>query len=59
MPLISIFAEPGWALPVRSNFRYSHNQKKLLYDIFIEGELSGKKKSLEEVLLDNEEKGFA
>ena len=52
VPLMSMFAEPAWALPVRNNFGYSYKQKKFLYDRFIEGELSGKKKSPEQVHLD-------
>ena len=41
----------GWALPIRSYFRFTSRQKALLYDIFIEGEESGKKSSAEEASL--------
>ena len=51
VPLMSIFSTPGWALPVRSNFRYSYEQKKFLYDSFKEGEISGKNMSPELVHL--------
>ena len=40
-----MFQRPVWPLPCISNFRFSYAQKKYLYDQFIEGELSGKKKS--------------
>ena len=46
---MSIFKETGWALPVRSNCRYTYKQKKVLYNIFIEGETKGKKMSPEQV----------
>ena len=49
IPLMSMIKEQGWALPKRSNFRYNYFQKKILYDIFIDGEKTGKKKSPEEV----------
>ena len=42
-------SKQGRALPIRSNFRYSYEQKKILYNIFMEGEKTGKKKSVEEV----------
>jgi hypothetical protein len=41
----------GWALPQRSNFRYSYEQKLLLYNLFMDGEKTGMKKSPEEVEL--------
>ena len=50
--LMSMFSQPGWALPTRNNFRFSYKQKKYLYDQFMEGELSGKKKSAMQVHLD-------
>ena len=31
-PVMSVFKEPGW--PVRSNFRYTYKQKKVLYEIY-------------------------
>ena len=46
---MSIFKETGWALSVRSNFRYTCKHKKVLYNIFIEGEIKGKKMSPEQV----------
>ena len=49
VPLMSLVKEQGWALPKRSNFRYTVEQKKFLYDLFMEGEKTGKKKSPEEV----------
>lgn len=52
VPMMSRFSEAGWALPIRSNFRYSYKQKKYLYNQFMEGEISGKKKSPEQVHLD-------
>ena len=33
------FKEQGWALPVRHHFRYTAQQKKLLYKHFIDGEM--------------------
>ena len=47
----NFFGQKGWALPKRNEFRYSNKQKVLLYDYFIEGEKSGRKKSPEEVHL--------
>ena len=46
---MSIFKETGWSLPVRSTFRYTYKLKKVLYDIFIEGETKSKKMSPEQV----------
>ena len=37
------FHQVGWALPVRSTFRYSLKQKKVLCEYFIKGEANGKK----------------
>ena len=51
VPLMSIFSSPGWALPVRSNFHYSYEQKKFFCDSFKEGEISVKKMSPEQVHL--------
>ena len=48
-PTMSFFKEMGWALPVRSNFRYSYAQSSLLYRYFIEGEETGKKMSADQV----------
>ena len=31
-----------WALPVRRNFQYSEDQKKILYGLFIKGQKSKK-----------------
>ena len=41
----------GWALPTRNTFRYSMRQKDILYKLFMEGEVSGKKFSPEQVHL--------
>lgn len=46
-----MFNSEGWALPTRSNFRYSTKQKRILYKYFIDGEESGRKMSPEEVHL--------
>ena len=48
-PTMNLFKEIGWALPTHSTFRYTLEQKRLLYKYFIEGEKSGKKMSLEQV----------
>ena len=48
-PLMARIVEQGWALPQRVNFRYTYEQKFLLYTIFMEGEKTGKKMSPEEV----------
>ena len=42
----------GWALPVRSNIRYSEDQKKILYGLFIKGQKSKKKVTPEEAVAD-------
>ena len=47
--LMSIISNQGWAIPTRTTFRYTPAQKKFLYDIFLTGEETGKKKSPEEV----------
>lgn len=39
----------GWAIPQVKSFRYSYEQKKFLYDIFMDGQKTGKKSSPEEV----------
>ncbi|XP_065683402.1 uncharacterized protein LOC100207340 [Hydra vulgaris] len=46
---MNIFLLQGWALPVRSSFRLSNQQKELLYKYFIRGEESGNKMSPEQV----------
>ena len=48
-PLLDIFNEEGWALHTRSKFRFNDKQKTLLWQYFIDGEKSGKKKKPEEV----------
>ena len=45
----NVFCNKGWALPVRRIFRYTEKQKKLLLEVFIAGEESGKKMSPEQV----------
>ena len=42
-PVMEYFTKEGWALPVQSNSRYSVNQKKILYNLFMQGEDSNKK----------------
>ena len=49
IPLMSVFSRPGWALPIRNTFRYSYEQKIFLYNVFKEGEETGKKMSPEQV----------
>ena len=46
---LNLFKDEGWALPVRSTFRYTNQQKSLLRRYFMEGEISGKKMSPEQV----------
>ena len=41
-----------FAKPERKNFRFSENQKKILHKVFMDGEVSGKKMSLEQVHLE-------
>ena len=48
-PLMKEIAEQGWALPHRAYFQFTDQQRMLLYDIFMEGERTNKKKSPEEV----------
>ena len=48
-PLIQVFQNPGWAMPVRSTFRYNARQKQLLHKCFKEGEETGKKMSPQQV----------
>ena len=48
---MKVFESQGWALPIRSKFRFSKQQKSLLYGYFIDGEESGKKMSPEQVHL--------
>ena len=48
-PIMGKLNELGWALPIRSKFRFNYIQKKLLYGHFIEGEKTGKKMSPEQV----------
>ena len=40
---LNLFKDEGWALPVRSTFRYTNEQKSLLHRYFMEGEISGKR----------------
>eukprot|EP00111_Clytia_hemisphaerica_P010078 TCONS_00029465-protein len=51
VPEMNLFAKEGWALPTRSNFRFTSLQKSLLYDIFIKGEKDGKKSTPEQASL--------
>ena len=48
---LRIFTKPGWVLSVRKNFRFPEKQKKILYKVFMDGEVSGKKMSPEKVHL--------
>ena len=41
--------EKGWALPLRKTFQFTEKQKKLLMEIFMKGEDSGQKISLNQV----------
>ena len=47
-----IFTRPGWALPVRKNFKFSEKQNKILCKVFKDGEASGKKMGPEQVHLE-------
>ena len=51
VPLFAEVTTQGWAIPTVSTFRYSYPQKKFLYDIFMDGQISGKKSSPDEVEL--------
>ena len=46
---LDCFENEGWALPIRSTFRFNIKQKKILYRYFMEGETTGKKFSPEQV----------
>ena len=48
-PVMDSFNIQGWALPTRSSFRYSTNQKKILYELFMQGEKNNKKLTPEQV----------
>ena len=48
-PIMGKLKELGWTFPIRSKFRFTYIQKKLLYGYFIEGEKTGKKMSPEQV----------
>ena len=45
----SIFSTKGWALPVRTSFRFKKRQNNVLFKAFVDDEHSGKKASPEEV----------
>ena len=45
----SIFSTKGWALPVRTSFRFKKIQNNFLFKAFADGEHSAKKASPEEV----------
>ena len=45
----SVFSTKGWALPVRTSFRFKKRQKNFLFKAFADGEHSGEKASPEEV----------
>ena len=47
-PLFDIFNKEGWALHTRSKSHFNDKQKALLWQYFIDGEKSGKKKTREE-----------
>ena len=49
---LRIFTKPGWELSLRNNSRFSEKQKKILYKVFMHGEVSGKKMSPEQVHLE-------
>ena len=42
-PVTEYMNKEAWTLPVRSNFRYSEDLKKILYALFIKGQKSKKK----------------
>ena len=44
----SKISTPGWAIPVRRNFRFSYTQKQILYNLFMDGEKTGNKVSSED-----------
>ena len=46
--LMKLFQTEGWAIPKRSNFRFSFEQKTILYKCFKDGEKTGNKVSPEE-----------
>jgi hypothetical protein len=45
--LFELLSAPGWALPKRSNVRFSLKQRKFLYEEFMAGETTGKKQTPE------------
>ena len=47
------FLKKGWALPIRSNFRYNQKQKLFLFKAFALGEETGKKTSPEDMQMRN------
>ena len=50
-PMMKRISGQGWGLPHRVSFRYTYEQKIILYNIFMEGEKTNKKKSAEETEL--------
>ena len=48
-PVMDTFTKQGWGLPTRSSFRYSAKQKKVLYELFMQGERNNKKLTPEQV----------
>ena len=48
-PLFDIFNREGWGLHTRPNFRFNDKQKALLWNYFVNGKKTGKKKTPEEV----------
>lgn len=50
LSLHAMFKTDGWALPKRSNKRFTYKQKKFLYDEFMMGEESGRKTTAEKVV---------
>ena len=49
---LRIFPKPGCVSPVRKNFRFSEKQKKILYKLFMDGEVSGNNMNPEQVHLE-------
>ena len=49
-PVMEYLNKEGWAQPVGKNFRYSEDQKKILYGLFIKGQKSKKKATPEEAV---------
>ena len=49
-PVMEFLNQKGWALPVRSKFRFNDRQKRILYDLYMQGEKSNKKVTPEQAV---------